>query len=119
MATVFLVDDTDDDPVPNAESTIVLSDDGIEIPELEVRDDVLRDRERGQHPARGVHQRVSPATTRPPPPPATSARSSANGSRVDRSGPVPHDLHFPGGHQTIPPGGTVVLTMTLRAGHTY
>ena len=36
-----------------------------------------------------------------------------------QEGPAPHSVHFPGGHQSIPPGETVILTMTLRPAHTY
>jgi hypothetical protein len=34
-------------------------------------------------------------------------------------GPTPLGAHFPGGHQSIPPGASVMLAMTFRSGYTY
>ncbi len=36
-----------------------------------------------------------------------------------QSGPPPINVDFPGGHQSIKPGVTVIMTITLRSGYTY
>jgi hypothetical protein len=118
MATVFEVTDTNDDPVPDADATIALSDDVIEIPDLDAGTTSYAVTNEGSTPHEvyitGVPSDDPAAGT-----PDVIGEELGQWIEGGQAGPAPHDLHFPGGHQTIPPGGTVVLTMTLRPGHSY
>lgn len=99
--------------LPEAERTIGLGDAGIALPRLTA----------------GVHRYAITNTGTAPHEafivgvrdPADLDRAGDIGAWLEggQVGPPPVPVHFPGGHQTIDPGVTVVLTLNLHSATTY
>jgi hypothetical protein len=118
MVTLFEVTDTNDGPLPTADSTILLGDEAIEPPELEAGTTSYAITNEGTVPHE-VYIAGLPSDH-----PAANRLDELDGEigawiEGGQVGTAPLPFHFPGGHQTLPPGETVVLTMTLRPGHVY
>ncbi len=97
----------------NPELTIALGDDAITLPEID----------------EGLHSyAITNIGTSPHEVFIIGTSRAADLDKVDavaawleggQVGPPPVPLHFPGGHQTIEPGETIIFTLTLRSGWTY
>jgi hypothetical protein len=118
MARVFQVADTNTADLPQADRTISLHDDAINLPELVARPTSYAITNDGRTP----HELyIAGIPTDDPAVNDIDTVAAQVGEWIEQGqhGPAPHDADFPGGHETIAPGDTVVLTMTLHPGYTY
>lgn len=116
MIQLFTVSDTRVEALPVADATITLADDSIVVPTL-----VAGKRSYAVTNAGTVPHEVFIAGV----PNKTTNDLGVIGEQIGawieggQAGPPPVEVQFPGGHQTIQPGETVVLTMTLRPDYLY
>jgi hypothetical protein len=110
---VFRVLDNRHRELPEAGRTIGLGDDGITLPRLTAGAHRYAIINTGTRP----HEVFIVGVKHP----ADLNRQDEIGAWLQRGqvGPPPVPVHFPGGHQTIDPGVTVVLTLTLHTATTY
>ncbi len=115
MFRAFTVSDGTNADLPAADLTITLSDDGIGLPELSAGTFSVAIANAGSEPHELYILGVPAATD-----PGIDIDGEV-GEWIEggQRGPAPREFHFPGGHQSIAPGESVVLTMTLRAGYRY
>ena len=116
MIRLFTVSDTRVETLPVADATITLNDDSIALPVLIAGKRSYAITNAGTVPHEvfiaGVPTRINPDW---------DVIGEQGGAWIEggQVGPPPVEVQFPGGHQTIPPGETVVLTMTLRPAYSY
>lgn len=115
MYRTFTVSDGSNGHLLAADRTVTLSDDGIGLPKLSAGTVRLAIINAGSAPHE-LYILGVPAATDAGTDIDGEVGSWIEGGQVD---PAPREAHFPGGHQSIAPGETVVLTLTLRAGYRY
>ncbi len=110
---IFRVTGGGEDELPDVERTICLADEAITIPKLRSGTRSYAIKNTGTTPHEVFIIGVDD--------PTNLDHGDELGAWLDggQVGPAPFPVHFPGGQQSIGPGETVVLTMTLRAGTTY
>lgn len=112
--TLFTVADGDESDLPKTDLTISLDDDAITVPALTAGKRVIAITNNGTRPHElwisGLPSDVDLSSM------GAEIEEWIVGGQVD---PAPVPVDFPGGIKTIDPGVTVVLTVTLKGGHTY
>jgi hypothetical protein len=113
MITMFTVTDGKKRDLPNADVTITLGDDAITVPPLTAGTHVVAVTNIGTVPHEMNTGGVPIGTD--------LSRGEEIGAWMEggQVGPPPLPIEFPGGLKSIAPGVTVVLTLTLKAAHTY
>ena len=113
MITVFTVTDANKTGAPTADLTIALGDDAITVPTLTAGTHVIAVTNTGTQ-LHGLNTGGVPTGT-------DLSRGQEIGAWMEggQVGPPPLPIDFPGGLKAIAPGTTVVLTLTVKAAHTY
>ncbi len=113
MLAMFTVTDGKKRDLPTADLTITLGDDAITVPPLTAGTHVVAVTNIGTLPHEMNTGGVPLGTD--------LSRGEEIGGWMEggQVGPPPLPIEFPGGLKSIAPGVTVVLTLTLKAGHTY
>ena len=113
MITMFTVTDAKKSDLPEADLTITLDDDAITVPPLTAGTHVVAVTNIGTQPHEMNTGGVPIGTD--------LSRGEEIGSWMEggQVGAPPLPIEFPGGLKSIAPGVTVVLTLTLKANHTY
>ena len=116
MIRLFTVSNTRVETLDVADATITLNDDSITLPVLIAGKRSYAITNAGTVPHEvyivGVPTKINPDW---------DVIGEKGGAWIEggQVGPPPVEVQFPGGHQTIPPGETVVLTLTLRPAYSY
>lgn len=117
MVKVFEVTDAGRTQEPEEDTTVTVDDKRIELPKLSAGAQTIRFVNEGTRPHELGISGVPPETA--------EGNLAALGSKVGQwmgagqPGPAPGGFVGPGGHQTIPPGQSVWLTVTLQKGFVY
>ncbi|MBI4933472.1 MAG: hypothetical protein HY828_06310 [Actinobacteria bacterium] len=113
MIAMFTVTDGNNSDLPKADLTITLGDDAITVPSLTAGTHVVAVTNIGKAPHEMNTGGVPIGTD--------LSRGEEIGAWMEggQVGPPPLPIEFPGGLKSIAPGVTVVLTLTLKAEHTY
>ncbi len=113
MIAVFTVTDGQKSELPTADLTITLGDDAITVPPLTAGTHVVAVTNIGTLPHEMNIGGVPIGTD--------LSRGEEVGAWMEggQVGPGPIPVEFPGGLKSIAPGATVVLTVTVKSGHTY
>ena len=113
MIAMFTVTDAKKSDLPKADLTITLGDDAITVPPLTAGTHVVAVTNIGKLPHEMNTGGVPIGTD--------LSRGEEIGTWMEggQVGPPPLPIEFPGGLKSIAPGVTVVLTLTLKAAHTY
>ncbi|MFM2070434.1 MAG: hypothetical protein RLZZ623_697 [Actinomycetota bacterium] len=113
MIAMFTVTDGKKSDLPKADLTITLGDDAITVPPLTAGTHVVAVTNIGEVPHEMNTGGVPIGTD--------LSRGEEVGAWMEggQVGPPPIPVEFPGGLKSIAPGVTVVLTLTLKAAHTY
>jgi hypothetical protein len=113
MFAVFTVTDGESSALPTADLSITLGDDAITVPPLTAGTHVVAVTNIGTQPHEMNTAGVPIGTD--------LSRGEEVGAWMEggQSGPAPLPVDFPGGLKSIAPGATVVVTITVKSGHTY
>ena len=113
MFSLFTVTDVSESDLPTADLTITLGDDAITVPPLTAGTHVVAVTNTGTLPHEMNAGGVPVGTD--------LSRGEEVGAWMEggQVGPAPLPVEFTGGLKAIAPGVTVVLTLTLKAAHTY
>ncbi len=113
MITMFTVTDERKGDLPKADLAITLGDDAITVPPLKAGAHVVKVTNIGKL-AHGMDTGGVPIGT-------DLSRGAEVGAWMEggQVGKAPLPIEFPGGLKSIAPGVSVVVTLTLKAAHTY
>ena len=114
MVHVFEITDSGTTGPPSEDATVTVTDDGIELPPLDAGSQTMRFLNEGTRPHELGIGGVTADTDLRKVGPQIGAWFGGG-----QKGPPPGGLIGPGGHQTIDPGESVWLTVTLEHGYTY